>query len=129
MKPPLSWPQVAVTLAGLAAIAGAHLTGPYAGTLVSAAVAVLFWMRQPPPPSPPALKAVLVALIGGSFAAHLAACAGTFTPAQDLELGEHGAALADCEAKMRLAPDGGQLHALHQCEIDAGLLLPDGGVP
>lgn len=125
----ITWPQALVTLAGLAAIAGAHLTGPYAGTLVSASVAILFYLRQPPPPPPPAVKAVLVALIGGAFAAHLAACAGTFTPAQDVELGQHGAALADCEALMRLAPEGGQIRELHRCEIEAGLLLPDGGVP
>lgn len=126
----LSWPQVLLTVAGLAAIAFAHQAGPAEGTLVSAGVALLFWLREPPPSDTGTkLKGVALAFLPAAVIAHLVACAGTLSPAQEVEVGQTTLQLADCTAQARLAPDGGHVHALHQCEQEAGLELTDGGTP
>lgn len=62
----VSFLQALMVVTCFVAIGLAHLVGPYGGTLVSVAVGLILWLKQPPsgPMPPTAAKIVALALLG-----------------------------------------------------------------
>lgn len=71
----VSWTQLFITIACFGAILLAHYAGSQQGILVSLAVALLMWLREPPKGGPPpgVVKSVAVAFILGVLASSAAA--------------------------------------------------------
>lgn len=122
---PIGFWQAILTLAGLGAIAFSQYAGPAQATLVASAVALLFWLRQPP--SPPsggaAAKAMLLGVVVGVLGSHALACQSAVpVTAQDARvLIDEGAGLDACERKAEASDAGKQLAVYHDCVHEAGL--------
>jgi hypothetical protein len=95
------WKQHFITLSCFAAIGLSHYAGPVQGTLVSAVVAYLLWLRSPPPGPPPALvKAAASVIFGVTLGHYTLACApNALTPADDRDLSSLAAQVALCNTQ------------------------------
>lgn len=112
----VSFAQALVVLGCFVAIGLAHYTGPVEGTLVSAAVAFLLWMREPPGPMPPGAVKAVAGVCLGLFLGHAVGC-GAATPPDPLVAAMDGAIVESCKTVGRAAHS---YHAYDNCLREHG---------